>query len=136
MDIQITESPLIALSLNPTLFEHWLNLAKHLSEQIGYFGKANCLGLVIYERSVHFECKEAAARLRESSNNEDATAPFLRLWCRTEDEYNANFELGAAMRRNMATFYCHSCSAVEQNPLEVIEDDGLELHREYSFWLN
>jgi hypothetical protein len=40
------------------------------------------------------------------------------------------------MRRNIAIFYGHSCSAVERNPLEVIEDDGLELHREYSFWLN
>ena len=115
------------LNLNSTRFEHWLNLVKHLSDQIGYFRRVNCLGLVIYERSVHFECKEASIRLRERSNDEDMTAPFLRIWCRTEEEYNVHFELGAALRTNIAAFYGHSCSAVEQDPLEVIEDDGLEL---------
>jgi hypothetical protein len=90
--------------------------------------------LVIYERSVHFECKEASIRLRERSNDEDMTAPFLRIWCRTEEEYNVHFELGAALRTNIAAFYGHSCSAVEQDPLEVIEDDGLELYREHSLW--
>lgn len=125
MEIQRDQTPLVVLDQNPRRFELWRNFVEHLSEQVGFFRRTNCLGLVVYERSVHFECKEASERIRESSNDEDRTAPFIRIWCRNEDEYITNFELGAAMRRNMATFYGHSCSAVEQNPLEVIDDDGL-----------
>ena len=41
----------------------WKNLALHLIEQMGYLGKCNCVLIIMFEKSVLFECKQATEGL-------------------------------------------------------------------------
>ena len=128
-------APAIVYQLNQEKhFRVWKNLALHLIEQIGYVHKSNCVQIVVFEKSVLFECKLASERNSQESSSNDRLF-FHRIRCRNERELVANFSLGDPLMRHISTAFAHQCEANGEAYLRRDTEDGTELRDEnLDYW--